>query len=60
MSIFAQSKSVYRFLFIKRGKSGQYRAPYFLTGRANLISTESATERKTTLNLLMGKGEKVG
>jgi len=29
-----KGKSVYRFLFIKRGKSGQYRAPYFLTGRA--------------------------
>jgi len=49
----------------KRGKSGQYRAPYFLTGRSLTREgwgTESAAERKTTMirpSLRHGKGEKV-
>lgn len=44
------------------GKSGQRRAPCFLTGRGpagNGRSTESATERETARRKA-GKGEKVG
>ena len=59
-------------LFFKQGgKSGQQRAPYFLTGRALIgdgQSTASATENKPPsekaktclVSLTRGKGEKVG
>lgn len=46
-------------LYWKRGKSGQYKASCFLTGRSHFfkdLGTESATERKTTFDL---SGEKV-
>jgi len=48
----------------KGGKSGQHRAPYFLTGRGLIgdgQSTESAAENIPPQPLLeWGKGEKVG
>lgn len=52
-----------------RGKSGQHRAPYFLTGRISVgddRKTDRATETnrqsmsRACLSLSYGKGEKVG
>jgi hypothetical protein len=49
----------------ERGKSGQHRAPYFLTGRVligNGQYTASATENipSDPISIGMDKGEKVG
>jgi len=47
----------------KGGKSGQHRAPYFLTGRGPIPkyrTTDSATENIPPLYFYRGKGEKVG
>ena len=45
-------------MIIKRGKSGQYRVPYFLTGRVLVNkNTDSATENNR--QFYIGKGEKV-
>jgi len=47
----------------ERGKSGQQRAPYFLTGRdcvGDDMVTDSATENIPPVLYRAGKGEKVG
>ncbi len=50
-------------LYRERGKSGQYRASCFLTGRSHFfkdLGTESAAERKTTFDLSREKVKRWG
>ena len=47
-------------LLQRGGKSGQRRAPYFLTGRHHAWVTESATENNRLAEFSAGKGENVG
>ena len=65
LPFFAACKSACRCLdsYQERGKSGQHRAPYFLTGRISVgddRKTDRATETNRQSTLSVGKGEKVG
>lgn len=61
MTYFAKCKLTCRRDDYRGGKSGQHRAPYFLTGRGPAGDsgiTDSATENKPSAKV--DKGEKVG